>query len=108
MDNPLEPWPPEAKRCKCVGPIASFLLVATAFFASGMGFLRELPATPEATASPTETITATATPTPAPLDVNDISFLWPVPQTKADVDALISLDDQAADGKLFSDELLNK
>lgn len=46
--------------------------------------------------------------TPVPLDVNDISFLWPVPQTKADVDALISLNDDAADGKLFSADLLGK
>jgi hypothetical protein len=45
---------------------------------------------------------------PPPLDVNDISFLWPVPQTKADVDALISLDDQATDGKIFPDDLLVK
>jgi hypothetical protein len=41
-------------------------------------------------------------PPPSPLDVNDISFLWPVPQNKADVDALISLDEQAADGKKSS------
>src|SRR5438552_2215841 len=45
---------------------------------------------------------------PPPLDVNDISFLWPVPQTKAEVDALISLADQSADGKILSDELLGK
>jgi hypothetical protein len=31
-----------------------------------------------------------------------------VPQTKADVDALISLNDQAADGKIFPDELFGK
>jgi hypothetical protein len=48
------------------------------------------------------------TPSPPPLDVNDISFLWPVPQTKADVDALISLNDEAADGKIFPDELFGK
>src|SRR5438128_9695995 len=47
-------------------------------------------------------------PAPPPLDVNDISFLWPVPKTKADVDALISLNDEAADGKIMSDELLGK
>jgi hypothetical protein len=38
---------------------------------------------------------------PAALDVNDISFLFPVPTSKAEVDALISLDDEAADGKIF-------
>src|SRR5581483_9962665 len=31
-------------------------------------------------------------------DVNDISFLWPVPKTKADVDRLISVDEKLADG----------
>ncbi len=36
----------------------------------------------------------------APLDVNDISFLWPVPKTKADADALISLADEASDGPI--------
>src|SRR5437016_4569919 len=51
---------------------------------------------------------ATPTPTPPLLDVNDISFLWPVPQSKADVDALISLNDEAADGKIFPDELLGR
>jgi hypothetical protein len=45
---------------------------------------------------------------PTPLDVNDVSFLWPVPETKADVDALISLNDQTADGKLLPDELLGR
>ncbi len=35
-----------------------------------------------------------------PLDVNDISFLWPVPKTKADADALISLADAASDGPI--------
>src|ERR1700726_4439438 len=48
------------------------------------------------------------TPSPPSLDVNDISFLWPVPQTKADVEALISLNDEAADGKIFPDELFTK
>lgn len=43
-----------------------------------------------------------------PLDVNDISFLFPVPTTKAEVDALISMNDEAADGKIFPDELLGK
>lgn len=69
----------------------------------------------ESTPSPTETSdvasspTAPAqTPSPPPFDVNDVSFLWPVPQVKADVDALISLNDQAADGKLFPDELFGK
>jgi hypothetical protein len=45
---------------------------------------------------------------PAALDVNDISFLFPVPTTKAEVDALISLNDEAAEGKIFPDELLVK
>lgn len=36
-----------------------------------------------------------------PLDVNDISFLWPVPKTKEDADALISLDDSASDGPIM-------
>jgi hypothetical protein len=39
---------------------------------------------------------------PAPsvkhFDVNDVSYLWPVPATKADVDALISADFKTADG----------
>src|SRR5438045_1333075 len=62
-------------------------------------------------ATPTPTTPAKGTPAPAapvPLDINDISFLWPVPQTKADVDALISLNDQTADGEIFSEELLAK
>jgi len=45
---------------------------------------------------------------PAALDVNDISFLFPVPTSKAEVDTLISLDDEAAEGKIFPDELLVK
>src|SRR6476659_861364 len=45
---------------------------------------------------------------PAALDVNDISFLFPVPTSKAEVDALISLNDEAAEGKIFPDELLVK
>src|ERR1700735_5290370 len=36
-----------------------------------------------------------------PLDVNDISFLWPVPKTKEDADALISLADSASDGPIM-------
>ncbi len=39
------------------------------------------------------------------LDVNDVSFLWPVPQSAAEADALISLADQAADGPIMSDGL---
>jgi hypothetical protein len=35
------------------------------------------------------------------LDVNDISFLWPVPKTKEDADALISLADAASDGPIM-------
>lgn len=42
------------------------------------------------------------------LDVNDVSFLWPVPKNVSDVQELISLNDNAADGKIFSDELLAK
>src|ERR1700730_18290487 len=42
----------------------------------------------------------------SPLDVNDVSFLFPVPTNRAEVDALISLNDQAADGQIFSDALL--
>ena len=37
-------------------------------------------------------------PSPPLFDVNDVSFLWPVPKTKADVDALISMDDMLSDG----------
>jgi hypothetical protein len=37
------------------------------------------------------------TPSPPLFDVNDVSFLWPVPKTKADVDALISMDDMLSD-----------
>lgn len=36
-----------------------------------------------------------------PLDVNDISFLWPVPKTKEDADVLISLADAASDGPIM-------
>ena len=36
-----------------------------------------------------------------PLDVNDISFLWPVPKTKADADGLISLADVDSDGPIM-------
>jgi hypothetical protein len=54
-------------------------------------------------------LTAIPLPLPPPvLDINDVSFLWPVPQTKADVDALISLNDAGADGKIFPDILLGK
>jgi hypothetical protein len=52
--------------------------------------------------------TPVPTPTPPPLDVNDISFLWPVPQTKAEVASLISLNDDANDGKILPEELLGK
>ena len=45
---------------------------------------------------------------PVQLDANDISFLLPAPTSKAEVDALISLNDQGADGKLFPDALLDK
>jgi hypothetical protein len=67
--------------------------------------------TPIAETSPT-VAAATSTPT-APtaaafLDVNDISYLWPVPLTKADVDSLISLNDEAADGKIFPEPLFAK
>jgi hypothetical protein len=34
---------------------------------------------------------------PTRFDVNDVSFLWPVPKTKADMDALISMDDTLSD-----------
>ena len=70
--------------------VANYVLLVASVFA----------ATARAQTSPT--------PTPTPLDVNDISILWPVPQTKADVDALISLNDEAADGKIMSEELLGK
>jgi hypothetical protein len=58
--------------------------------------------------SPSPTLVPTASPSPTPLDVNDVSFLWPVPQTKADVDALISLNDASADGKIFPADLFAK
>src|ERR1051325_3941018 len=58
--------------------------------------------------SPSPSPSPTSTPSGPPLDVNDISFLWPVPRTRQDVDALISLNDEAADGKLFPDELFAK
>lgn len=60
------------------------------------------------TISTSPTPSPNQTPRPVPLDVNDISFLWPVPQTKADVDALISLNDDAADGQIFPGDLLSK
>ena len=34
----------------------------------------------------------------APLDVNDVSFLWPVPKSADDAKTLISADDLLADG----------
>lgn len=37
------------------------------------------------------------------LDVNDVSFLWPMPKTAADLEALISMADEAADGQIISD-----
>ena len=58
--------------------------------------------------SPSPTLVPSASPSPTPLDVNDVSFLWPVPQTKADVDALISLNDESADGKIFPADLFAK
>lgn len=48
------------------------------------------------------------TPQQDPLDINDVSFLWPVPTTKAEVDALISLNDAAIEGKIFPDDLWAK
>jgi hypothetical protein len=41
---------------------------------------------------------ASPQPQPAAFDVNDISFLWPAPQTAADVAALISADEKTAGG----------
>ncbi len=43
-------------------------------------------------------------------DVNDVSFLWPVPKNKADVDALISMDDTLADGvsKVWPEDLFQQ
>ena len=69
-----------------------------------------LPASPSPIAleSPSPTIAPSVSPSPTPLDVNDVSFLWPVPQTKADVDALVSLNDAAADGKIFPADLFAK
>src|SRR6266481_5112085 len=95
-------------RANRIQELALFFLVLTALFASGMRILGQPTATPVQTPIPTASATTSAAPTPVPLDVNDISFLWPVPQSKADVDALISLDDQVADGKIFPDELLAK
>ena len=66
------------------------------------------PASAPSTVTASPTTSASPAATPVPLDVNDISFLWPVPKTKADVDALISLNDQIADSKIFPDELLEK
>ncbi len=70
--------------------VANYVLLVASVFA----------ATARAQTSPT--------PTPIPLDVNDISILWPIPQTKSDVDTLISLNDEAADGKIMSEDLLGK
>jgi hypothetical protein len=58
--------------------------------------------------SPSPTLVPSASPSATPLDINDLSFLWPVPQTKADVDALISLNDESADGKIFPADLFAK
>ena len=69
-----------------------------------------LPASPSPIVleSPSPTIAPSVSPSPTPLDINDVSFLWPVPQTKVDVDALISLNDEAADGKIFPADLFAK
>ena len=42
-----------------------------------------------------------------PLDVNDISFLWPVPKTKEDADKLISLADMDSDGPIMPPAIFN-
>ena len=39
------------------------------------------------------------------LDVNDVSFLWPVPKTAADAEGLISLADEASDGPIMPDAI---
>jgi len=42
-----------------------------------------------------------------PLDVNDISFLFPVPKTKEDADQLISLADADSDGPIMQPAIFN-
>lgn len=56
---------------------------------------------PQSTASVTNSPASQATNAPETLDVNDISFLFPVPKTKEDADQLISLADMDSDGPIM-------
>ena len=42
------------------------------------------------------------------LDVNDISMLWPVPKTQADVDRLISADERTAESTVWPQQLFRE
>src|SRR5580704_10353183 len=59
------------------------------------------PSQPQPAASVIDRPSSQSTNGTEPLDVNDISFLWPVPKTKADADELISLADAASDGPIM-------
>jgi hypothetical protein len=59
------------------------------------------PSQPQPAASVIEPPNAQTNAETEPLDVNDISFLWPVPKTKVDADALISLADEVSDGPIM-------
>src|SRR5579863_2611832 len=56
---------------------------------------------PQSTAAVTNSPDSQSTNAAEPLDVNDISFLWPVPKTKEDADGLISLADLDSDGPIM-------
>jgi hypothetical protein len=59
------------------------------------------PSQPQPAASVIEPPNAQTNVETEPLAVNDISILWPVPKTKADADAVISLADTASDGQIM-------
>jgi hypothetical protein len=59
------------------------------------------PSQPQPTTSVIDSPSSQSTNAAEPLDVNDISFLWPVPKTKEDADELISLADVDSDGPIM-------
>lgn len=56
---------------------------------------------PQPTASVTNSVDSQSTNAAEALDVNDVSFLFPVPKTKEDADQLISLADMDSDGPIM-------
>lgn len=65
------------------------------------------PSQPQPTASITNSPDSQATNAAEALDVNDISFLFPVPKTKEDADQLISLADMDSDGPIMPPAIFN-